>query len=536
MLTEIRSDVFRQKSVLFHAGLNVVLGDDNATNSIGKSSLLMVVDFVFAGNTLVEYNTDIIDELGDHYYYFEFDFDGVEYRFCRGTEDSEVVYICDAEYNVTGSMDRSAYAELLKSYYQIGCRSLSFRSMVGLFFRIWGKDNLDVHKPLHTVGNKPYGECVDNLIKIFDAYDAIESLVRKNKEVREEKGALNKAFKKKVIPKIGKKEYEKTSKRIEDIQREISDIGDNLKKYTINLSEIVNREVLELKREKDDLLSIKYRLDSRIERVKGNLTRGRHLRSKNFESLRDFFPGVNEERLAKIEEFHSKVAKALGNELRRERDELEGQVADINHRIGEIDREMGQRLKSVDDPQVIVDRVYELSTELGHARERSRFFEEKCRVDEAEKELRQQLVEEKERILSVIQERVNARIQRIVEEVFGPDRKSPELMLSENKYSYDVLEDTGTGTAYGGMIVLDIAIFEETMLPALVHDSLLFKNVENHSVARLVERYGQSNKQSFIAIDEVGKYGDETASLLRSSSVIQLDDAHVLYVKDWRKG
>jgi hypothetical protein len=45
----------------------------------------------------------------------------------------------------------------------------------------------------------------------------------------------------------------------------------------------------------------------------------------------------------------------------------------------------------------------------------------------------------------------------------------------------------------------------------------------------------QTPKQSFIAPDEIEKYGPETATLLRSRSVIELDDTHVLNVKDWRK-
>lgn len=47
MLVEVRCDKFREKSIKFHKGLNVVLGDEKATNSIGKSSLLMVLDFIF---------------------------------------------------------------------------------------------------------------------------------------------------------------------------------------------------------------------------------------------------------------------------------------------------------------------------------------------------------------------------------------------------------------------------------------------------------------------------------------------------------
>ena len=60
MLVEIRCDKFRTESISFHKGLNVVLGDENATNSIGKSSLLMVIDFACGGNSLLTYNTDIV--------------------------------------------------------------------------------------------------------------------------------------------------------------------------------------------------------------------------------------------------------------------------------------------------------------------------------------------------------------------------------------------------------------------------------------------------------------------------------------------
>jgi hypothetical protein len=82
--------------------------------------------------------------------------------------------------------------------------------------------------------------------------------------------------------------------------------------------------------------------------------------------------------------------------------------------------------------------------------------------------------------------------------------------------------------------VFDLTVFLATKLPVVVHDTLLFKNIENDSVAVLLSVYMKTGKQSFIALDEIEKYGRSTADLLRSKSVIQLDDSHVLYVKDWR--
>ena len=57
MLKEIRCDKFVSKGsirkpIIFHKGLNTVLGSDSGTNSIGKSTFLMIVDFVFGGKHL----------------------------------------------------------------------------------------------------------------------------------------------------------------------------------------------------------------------------------------------------------------------------------------------------------------------------------------------------------------------------------------------------------------------------------------------------------------------------------------------------
>ena len=43
MLVEIKSDIFREKTIKFHSGLNIVLGDEKASNSIGKPNLLLII-------------------------------------------------------------------------------------------------------------------------------------------------------------------------------------------------------------------------------------------------------------------------------------------------------------------------------------------------------------------------------------------------------------------------------------------------------------------------------------------------------------
>lgn len=71
MLKRIRCDKFREKEIIFHPGLNAVIGDEIASNSIGKSTLLMIIDFVFGGSEYIKTNSDAIEQLGPHEFLFD---------------------------------------------------------------------------------------------------------------------------------------------------------------------------------------------------------------------------------------------------------------------------------------------------------------------------------------------------------------------------------------------------------------------------------------------------------------------------------
>lgn len=157
MLREIRCEKFRTGVVRFHPGLNVVLGDDNATNSIGKSTLLMLVDFTFGGETLLEWNKDVVTELGHHHYDFAFEFDGELHRFRRATITPETVYVCDADYKVLSAKQLDEFTAFLKQAYGLAQPGQTFRAAVGLHLRVWGKANLIPDEPLHASPKQKQG-------------------------------------------------------------------------------------------------------------------------------------------------------------------------------------------------------------------------------------------------------------------------------------------------------------------------------------------------------------------------------------------
>ena len=88
--------------------------------------------------------------------------------------------------------------------------------------------------------------------------------------------------------------------------------------------------------------------------------------------------------------------------------------------------------------------------------------------------------------------------------------------------------------AYKGLVLFDLTIFLLTRLPILLHDTVIFKNIENDSVSRLLPVYLETAKQSFIALDEIEKYGAETSAFLIKHRALQLDTKNLLYIKDWR--
>lgn len=69
MLVELSSPVFKEKgkvrsSIRFKTGLNVILGKEDGENSIGKSSAMLAIDFVFGGKTYA--SSDGVKHMGHH--------------------------------------------------------------------------------------------------------------------------------------------------------------------------------------------------------------------------------------------------------------------------------------------------------------------------------------------------------------------------------------------------------------------------------------------------------------------------------------
>jgi hypothetical protein len=87
------------------------------------------------------------------------------------------------------------------------------------------------------------------------------------------------------------------------------------------------------------------------------------------------------------------------------------------------------------------------------------------------------------------------------------------------------------------MVVLDLAIMELTSLPLIVHDSLIFKNIGDEPLSKLIQIYQQqSPRQVFIALDKADSYDSQTCADLERLAVLHLSDNRgALFGKSWSR-
>jgi uncharacterized protein YydD (DUF2326 family) len=112
MLAEISCELFKigeqkRPPIRFHKGLNIILGGEAGANSIGKSTMLLIIDFAFGGEAYVK--SDAVRELGNHNIHFTFEFDGKPYYFVRHTASPDDVFRLDKDRNILGSLKKDEY-------------------------------------------------------------------------------------------------------------------------------------------------------------------------------------------------------------------------------------------------------------------------------------------------------------------------------------------------------------------------------------------------------------------------------------------
>ena len=135
--------------------------------------------------------------------------------------------------------------------------------------------------------------------------------------------------------------------------------------------------------------------------------------------------------------------------------------------------------------------------------------------------------------MTEIEVKINKELIEINEKIHDKGKKIPKIRLERKIYQFDHSSNTGTGKSYADLIEFDLAILKLTVLPFLIHDSILFKNIEDVAVDKIIEQYSNFGNQIFISIDGIGKYDSKSIKILNESKVLELSKDRKLFNKDW---
>lgn len=131
---------------------------------------------------------------------------------------------------------------------------------------------------------------------------------------------------------------------------------------------------------------------------------------------------------------------------------------------------------------------------------------------------------------------INSKLINFNRVVYGGDRNAPQLRIKgASSFNFTSATDTGTGNAYARMIGFDLAMLSLTGLPFIIHDSVIYKNIEVPAMRNILRILAAvKRKQVFLSFDEAGKFGGRAAQILHDKAVLKLNKDELLYSRDWK--
>jgi hypothetical protein len=539
MLKELWSDKFisndkiRDK-IVFNENLNVVLGADHAVNSIGKSTFLMIIDFVFGGDDYIEKTNYIIANVGHHSINFMFQFNSKKYYFSRNTEDYKKVLVCNENYVPADEIGIDKYRDLLFEKYNIGLPYISFRNIVSRYFRVYGRDNSNEQRPLHVFPKEKTGLPVNSLIQLFNKYEPIDTYQRDLDYASDKKSAHNKAQKYTLIPSINKSTYTKNITEIKKLELELEQIQ-YAKDDMIATSLDQTDEFIKLKIEHSKLKRARSSLFNEFEVVSRKIEYSEN--HNNYEALSDFFENVNVKQFEDINNFHTQIYQILINEFEESKEKIQIKIDNITENMLILEKLMEATGYNQNVPKSLVQRISTISTNINRMKNENNQYDKSIEFKKILDAKKQDLFDVRRSITRELSSLLNKHMDTLNDKIYNGEKTPPQITFFDNNdYLFEVINDAGTGAKYRGMLIFDLVILDKTPLPALIHDSFLYKNVEDQAVQEILKLYQTINKQIFISLDKIESYSDSAQSILKSNQVIYLSpNGNELFGKSWNK-
>lgn len=545
MLKRIKCDKFASipnNEVIFKDGLNVVLGDSESSNSIGKSTMLMIIDFCFGGEDYIDKEKEIHNNIKEHTIFFEFIFNGESKYFSRGTSSSESSFV-HVYYDLNFTKEKSkiileSFKKGLSKYYGLADTGLTFRAAVTRFFRIYNRNTHNELRPLNSIVREDDAPGIESMLKLYKIKELSPDIIDEFNKISDRKKVFDNLKKFNVAPiASSQNEYEVNDIQIKKLENEISTLLDDSKKG------LSDQEILEAEKKKEltdirkNLKKERSKLVKKIDDIDFDKDYSPESMTLQFTKLKDFFPELNISKLTEIETFHKKVKAVLSSEVKDMNKGLSEQIALIDSQIAEIDQQLKEYKSVPTVAEALLERHLELKTKLDTLSTANKNYEAKRDIDKKYSKASESFEGKVADATNKLANKINTEMERINGLFDNGKLYAPVLKINKFKsYSFSTPNDTGTGSRFKGVILFDLSVLHQTALPALIHDSIMFTNIESPIIKKIIKLYSEETKQIFIAYDHVDKADIELQKLLQSNKVLELsDEPKCLFGRQWNK-
>lgn len=540
MLCSIYSTSFKKNNVTretinFSAGLNTVVGTNNAKNSIGKTTFLLILDFIFGGDDYITNADNTIEELGHHEFEFTFKFENNLYNFLRSTKTPDKVLRLLGEIE-NKELSITEYREFLQEKYNIN--ELSFRELVSGQFRIYNRDNHFEKEPLKSHKNENKQKSIERLIKIFKKFNTISN-VRSNYDLIDSKIKALKSsskFNYLYVPDTKKKLAELNNKILE-LELEKDEIKKSNHTDNINYKKIQTDQLYSIKKEILDTQNSLSMLENYSNQLIDSLSISKLKIKKDYVDLLELFPEINIKKLEELDDFHNKLNKILNTEITERQNQLQYLIKEQKEKLSKLESELQNIPIKANISELALNEFGRIESELRRLKSQKKLYDESEKLKCEKKIVEDQLNSLIQNISKEIEKTVNNQMQIYNDFICDGKKTSPILEIeSIKKYTFGIPNDTGTGSQYRALIEYDLSLLNKTQLPCIIHDSIILKQTEDEGIAKILELYNSFDKQIFIAIDKQDSFPETAREIIRNTTILHLSpNGNELFGRAWNE-
>lgn len=257
----------------------------------------------------------------------------------------------------------------------------------------------------------------------------------------------------------------------------------------------------------------------------------------DLQRLSAYFPTVNLKRIEKVESFHRELSGILTSQMGEEAAGLQALIRAATAEIQKLEAQLAELGIPLQVPKSFLEQYSDIERQIAGLRSQNEDFDNTKKFKDDVDVTKKDLTESQRTVLDQLEAKINAQMVRFNDFIYEEEREAP-VMKFENgkKYTFTTPRDGSTRTAYKSLVVLDMSILELTDLPAIAHDSSIFKNIGDEPIDKIMELYMKSKKQIFIAFDKEQAYSQRTGEILNDTAVLRLNEGgDGLFGYSWAK-